>query len=95
MAYGIPSGLAWVADQVDENGAPALYLMHVPDGEPLVLTGIAAVIWLFAAQGDDVVAELAEVVGDPPPDLAETTAAYLDDLVSRGLLVREGEEATA
>lgn len=89
MSYGIPPGLAWVADHPVADVAPTLFLMHVPDGVPLVLTGTAALIWLFAAEGEDVVEALTEVIADPPPDLAETTYAYLDDLVARGLLVRE------
>lgn len=84
-AWAVPADLAWVLDEADQ--APTLYLMHVPDGEPLVLAGTGALIWLFAAQGDDVVESLREVITDPPSDLAETTHTYLTDLVSRGLLV--------
>lgn len=87
MSYWPPSDLAWVFDEAADE--PTLYLMHVPDGVPLVLTGTAALIWLFAVEGEDVVQALTEVIADPPPDLAETTYAYLDDLVARGLLVRE------
>ena len=87
MTWTVPPGLAWVLDEPAD--VPTLYLMHVPDGIPLVLTGTAALIWLFAAEGEDVVAALTEVIADPPPDLAETTYAYLDDLVADGLLVRE------
>lgn len=91
MSYSIPEDLAWIIEQNDPALPPELYLMRVPDGIPLVLTGTAALIWLFAADGEDVPVALAEVIVDPPPDLVVTTHAYLDDLVERGLLVREGE----
>lgn len=91
MTYSIPADLAWVLDQTDES-LPVLYLMHVPDGGPLVLTETAALIWIFAVQGDDVVAELAEVVENPPADLAQMATDYLADLVARGLLVEAEAE---
>lgn len=89
MRYCAPRGLAWVSHEAGEGAAISLYLMHLPDGIPLVLTGTAALIWLLAIDGEDVPAALAEAVADPPPDLVETTNAYLEDLVVRGLLVRE------
>lgn len=87
MTHRVPSDLAWVLDETDDGASPVLYLMHVPDGVPLVLTGTAALIWIFAIEGDDVAAALARIVEDPPADLAQTTAAYLTDLVGRGLLL--------
>lgn len=88
MTYRVPPDLAWVLDETDDGSPPVLYLMDVPDGVPLVLTGTAALIWLFAVEREDVAAALAEVVADPPADLAQTTAAYLADLVNRGLLLQ-------
>lgn len=93
MTYRVPPDLAWVLDETDDGAPPALYLMHVPDGVPLVLTGTAALIWLFAVEGEDVAAALAEVVSDPPADLAQTTSDYLADLVDRGLLLVSPVEA--
>ena len=95
MTYRVPPDLAWVLDETDakQPPSPALHLMHVPDGVPLVLTGTAALIWLFAVEGEDVAAALAEVVSDPPADLAQTTSDYLADLVDRGLLLVSPVEA--
>lgn len=92
MTYRVPSDLAWVLDETDDGTAAVLYLMHVPDGEPLVLTDTAALIWIFAAQGDDVPTALAGVVEHSPADLSRTTDAYLVDLVGRGLLVAEEDD---
>lgn len=87
MIYSVPRDIAWAIDE--NHGDPVLYLMRVPDGTPLALTGTAGLIWLLAIEEDDVVGALNEVICDPPADLDQITRAYLDDLTSRGLLVRE------
>lgn len=89
MKYAVPNDVAWVTDEYDQDEIPAVYLMVLPDGEPLVLTGTAALIWILAAEGEDVAPALRAVITDPPPDLEETTTRYLADLVARHLLVAE------
>ena len=60
MKYRIPPRLGYVVD--DRTGqSPVVYLMRLPDGDPLVLRGSGGVIWALAADGvDDVPAALAD-----------------------------------
>ena len=95
MTYRIPPDLAWVLDETDDGVPPTLYLMKVPDGVPLMLTGTAALMWIFAVEGDAVAAALADVVANPPADLAETMGYYVADLVGRGLLLEVQDEVDA
>ena len=45
MSYRLPERLAWVDDAPGGEDAN-VYLAHVPDGQPLVLSGSARSIWL-------------------------------------------------
>lgn len=82
--YAVPARVAFV---VPESGGPHVFLMHLPDGPPLVLTDSAAVIWLLAADGEvDVAQAVSEVVGRSRQEVAVEVDAYLAGLVARGLL---------
>lgn len=86
MRYRVPARLAYV---VDDRGveSPVVYLMQLPDGEPLVLQGSGGVIWALAADGtDDVPAALAAAVGCPMEEIVDDVSSFLDELVIRGLL---------
>lgn len=86
MKYLIPPRLAYVVD--DRTGqSPVVYLMQLPDGDPLVLEGSGGVIWALAADGvDDVPTALAAAVGSPVDEIRTQVTSFLDDLVTRGLL---------
>lgn len=88
MRYRIPERLAWIVRPPAREGAEAAaYLLRLPDGDPLALTGSAALIWVLAADGEaDVPGALAELLGVPHAEVAESASAYLTGLVEDGLL---------
>ena len=93
MKYLVPPRLAYVDDDRTEE-SPVVYLMRLPDGDPLVLQGSGGVIWALAADGvDDVAAALAVAVGSPVDQISADVRSFLDDLVSRGLLDRAESQA--
>lgn len=88
MTYRRPARVAFVvvppAGQSDE---PAVYLMHLPDGDPHRLTGTAALIWVIATEGDpDIPTALAGLVGEPREEIASHVDRYLAELVEQGWL---------
>ena len=89
--YRVPDNIAWV-DGADFGLAEELYLTVVPDGRTVMLKDSARLIWLVAADGgEDVVAEVADIVGRPPAEIEGDVQRFLADVRARGLLVeREG-----
>lgn len=79
--------VAWVVGSdvlPDDDG---VYLVQVPDGRPLVLTGIGGLIWILALEGRPVARDLADLTGENLELVTATVEAFLDDLVARQLLV--------
>ena len=84
-AYSVPERVAHV--ERDADGLPQVFLMRLPDGQPVALEGTAALIWTFAAEGeDDVAGAVAQAVGMPREEIADDVEAYLVRLVETGLL---------
>ncbi|MDT0215574.1 PqqD family protein [Rothia sp. ARF10] len=84
-AYSVPERVAHV--ERDADGLPQVFLMRLPDGEPVALEGTAALIWTFAAEGEtDVATAVARAVGLPREEIADDVEAYLVRLVETGLL---------
>ena len=82
--YGVPPRVAFV---IPESDPAQVFLMQVPRGHPLVLTGSTAVIWLLAADGaDDVVEAVKNVLDVGSADVDREVTSCLEGLVSRGLL---------
>ena len=77
MRYQVPHRLAWVVQDGDGQAQPRLVLMKLPNGEPLLLEGSAALIWLLAGDTEDVPRALAELVGRPVAEIADDTDAFL------------------
>ncbi len=91
MTYTVPSRVAHVLGERGDTTGPELFLMRLPDGLPLRLGGTAALIWLVASEGsEDVVSDVAEVVGRLPGDVEQDVIGYLELLVRRGLLEQTG-----
>lgn len=88
--YGIPHEVAHVIPD-DEPDLPArVFLMQLPDGQPVVLDDSAALIWLLAAEGEeDLVGAMADLVGQQGHEIAADVTTFLDELVSRGLLIHD------
>ncbi|MFC7489209.1 MULTISPECIES: hypothetical protein [unclassified Knoellia] len=83
--YHLPPRLAVVIPE--DVDAQLVYLMRAPDGPPVVLQDVSAVIWLLAADGeDDVAAAVGEVVGRDRGQVETEVEKLLDDLIVRGLL---------
>lgn len=86
MGFRVPERIAWV-DAAEIGGSDDLCLAHLPSGETVVLSGSARLIWLLAVDGgDDVVAEVAELVGEEPEAIAPEVRSFLAELVEHGLL---------
>ncbi|WP_432560125.1 hypothetical protein [Granulicoccus sp. GXG6511] len=88
-AYAIPSDVAQVVLEPSGGNDLRVFVMRVPDGNPVALVGISAVIWLLAAEGDiDVVVSVAEAVNEPVAEIGPMIEVYLKDLADQGLLQR-------
>lgn len=87
MSYRVPDDVAWVSAADVGLEGPAVYLLRVPDGRPVVLEGPAASIWTLAITGADPVSGIAEVTGEPTDVVESATLTFLAELVGRGLLL--------
>lgn len=87
--WTVAADVGWVSDPATN----AVYVALLPIEPTLVLHGAAGVIWLTAVAGgtlDDVVSAVA-LADDVDTDIVrEDTTLFLEDLVSRRLLVRHG-----
>lgn len=89
MSYHLPHNVAYVEDP---NQPDTVYVAKVPDGEPLILRGPAAVIWQAALDGarpedsravTTLVAQWAEADAD---ELRSDIEAFLAQLLDSQLL---------
>lgn len=85
MAYRVPDNISWV-DGADLGMEDELYVTVVPDGHTVLLKDTARLIWLIAADGCDVLTEVAELVGQQPAAIEADVQQFLADLTGRGLL---------
>ena len=85
MAHRVPERLAWV-DAAELGASDDLCLTLLPTGQTVVLSGTARLIWLVAVDGGDVVAEVADLVGEAPEAIAPEVTRFLAELTDRGLL---------
>lgn len=85
MRHVIPDHLGYLLDE-DAGAEAVLHLMVLPDGRPVTLRGTAATIWALALETDDVVGELAAMVGRARDEIAAETEDFLADLVLQGFL---------
>lgn len=87
MRFRRPPRVGFVMMPPGRGEPAAVYLMHLPDGEPTALTGTSALIWALAAEGEeDVLGALAELLGQPVGDVERSVGEYLDQLVLAGWL---------
>lgn len=100
MKYAVPADLAYVVAEGSEPSRecatgpasaegedPRVFLVHLPDGIPVVLVGIGALIWLLAIEGEvDIGAKLAAALVESDGEVAPTVDAYVNSLVAAGLL---------
>ena len=85
MRYRVPDNIAYI-DGADTESGDVLVLTLLPHGQSVRLEAIGRLLWTMAAEGSDVVAEIAKMVEKPPDAVAGDVAAFLGDLVDRGLL---------
>jgi len=90
MRYRVPENVAYI-DGADMELGDVLLLTLLPHGQSVRLEGIGRQVWTTAADGSDVVAGIAKMVGQPPDAIASDVAAFLADLVDRGLLTEVKE----
>lgn len=87
MTYRIPYRLGHVTLPPEDGRPVVVYLMPLPDGDPVGLHGTAALIWSIAAEGEpDVPAALAELLAVPVDTVRADVERFLTDLVAQGLL---------
>jgi hypothetical protein len=85
MRYRVPDSVAYIGGADLEQGE-VLYLTLLPQGQTVRLDAIGRRIWTVASEGRDVVAEIAELVGQPPEAIQADVTSFVRDLVDRGLL---------
>lgn len=88
--YVKPAAVAVVADELanDETG-PTAYLALLPAGPIHAMDPIAYVIWSAAVDlgaQDAIVGDVAEITEEDPEAIRPHVIAFLDQLVSQGLL---------
>lgn len=84
MSYRVPPTIAWhVAEDESEL---VVYLMPLPDGDPVALQSVGALVWIAAHEGQDVLATVAEATGEEPEAIRRTIENYLEYLVRTRLL---------
>lgn len=89
MRFGVPARLAYDVEEPLDDAAPTVYLMHLPDGPSLVLTGMGAWLWLLAVEGEpEVVRVVAWATGEDVDVVGPEIRSFLENLVSDGLLLR-------
>jgi Coenzyme PQQ synthesis protein D (PqqD) len=91
MRYRVPDHVAYIDGTGLEQGE-VLYLTLLPHGQSVSLEGIGRLIWTVAADGCDVVAEIAELVGQPQDAIATDVTRFLGDMLDRGLLTAADDE---
>lgn len=92
--YALAPNLAWVVGEHHDPNDANIYLMLVPDGEPSIMNGPGAVIFLAVAAERDPLDAAVRVSGLPPETLADGVQGFLRDLAHRGFIVRAPEEST-
>lgn len=93
-AYRVPHDLAYdVIEAESQESAPTVYLMRLPDGQPLMLRDMGAWIWLLAADGvPNIAEEIADATSVDVQKIGPEVAGFLATLVNDGLL--EGARST-
>lgn len=87
--FGLAGAVAWLMRE--SEGVETIYATALPDGPPLVLRETGALIFTAAAAGgslDAIVARVCEEVDADPDDIRSDVAAFVEQLVSLGLVAR-------
>lgn len=87
MRYDLAPDVAWVAAEEVLGDDDHLYLVKVPDGEPLTINGSGAFLVLSIIDGDDPWRAIAEITHASEPVPTDAIQAFLDTLVTQGILL--------
>jgi len=85
MTFRVPDNVAYI-DGSDLGQGEVLYLTLLPHGRTVRLEGVGRQIWMIAAEGGSVAAEISELVGQPLEIVAGGVTSFLGELVYRRLL---------
>ena len=84
-AFRVRPGIGWTHTTTAEGDV--VHVAPLPNGPVAVLPDQSAAIWLAAVDGSgDVVADVAEMTGHEAAVVRDDVAAFLNELVDRGLL---------
>lgn len=86
MKYRVPGDVAWLSGHDLVETDDAVYVMRVPDGVPVVLSGTASLIWELAVAGESVVDAVAEGLAVADEHVAGDVQRFLTQLCDHGLL---------
>ena len=87
MTYRVPHRLGHVTLPPEGDRPVVVYLMPLPDGDPVGLHNTAALIWTIAADGEqDVAASLADLLADPVDTVLAEVEDFLAVLVAQRFL---------
>jgi hypothetical protein len=90
-AVAVAPRVAW--HLMEETHTDVVYATTLPDGPPLVLRGTAGLIFANATAGGtlaELVTRVGEAAGAEPAHIRDDVVGFVDELVSRGLLLLEG-----
>lgn len=87
----MPTNIAYI-DGADMDQGAVLYLTLLPHGQTFRLDSMGRLIWTIATEGRDVVAGIAQELGQPVATIAPEVTAFLEVLVHRGLLTVSASE---
>lgn len=86
MRYAIAEDVAWVDGAEVAAGDPTIYAMCTPHGRPVIMDGIARLIWLLIAENEPVVESISAMTGEPPENIRDTCAEFIQGLSDMMLL---------
>lgn len=91
MSTRISRDCAWVIDE----STGTIYALKLPDGRPIALESVAAIIFTDIAEGLDPIAEATARWSEVGQQVAEAASDFVDELVAAGLVVIDALPAAA
>lgn len=81
----------------DDAASAASYVANLLTSEIAVLNGPSTLIWEILetpSASEAIISQITEIYGVPRETVAPSILGFLDSLVSRGLVIHQGEESS-